>query len=330
MAFSLFSRKNRIINLVITDHSIRYVELKQSNPPMAQNYGERYLPHGIITNGKIVDYETLSTILEECVREWKIAKRPVRFIVPDSFVIIRKVTVPSDVKDDEIKGYLYLELGSTIHLPLEDPVFDAKILFTEENKKQVLIFAAPEQSVMEYSNLLLEQKLNPIAADISPLALYRLYYQLDQAATGERLMMIQLDVQTANICIFENHTPFFMHHLPIDYDETKWELQLNRTGEYELKYIGETNELMRQFSDVYKEVSRLMDFYRYSLHQGKEQVNKLLLHGDHPLIAGIKEEMSQQFDVPIEIIQEDRIEQGKEGPLPRNHYIAMGLALKEV
>ena len=47
MAFSLFSQKNRIVNIIINDHFIRYLELKQSNPPIAAKWGERLLPSGI-------------------------------------------------------------------------------------------------------------------------------------------------------------------------------------------------------------------------------------------------------------------------------------------
>src|SRR5881392_2762970 len=124
MAFSLFSLRNRIVNLVINDHSIRFVELKQANPPTAQRWSERLLPPGIINDGKIIDAESLANIVEECIDEWKIQRRSVRFIVPDSLVIIRKVSIPAEVQDDEIHGYLYLEMGSSIHLPFEDPVFD--------------------------------------------------------------------------------------------------------------------------------------------------------------------------------------------------------------
>src|SRR4051794_37587600 len=111
MAFSLFAPKNRIINLVLNDHSIRLVELKQVNPPTVLRWNERFLPPGIISAGKIADAESLSYLLEECIVEWKIQRRSVRFIVPDQLVIIRKVSIPAEIQDDELKGYLYLELG---------------------------------------------------------------------------------------------------------------------------------------------------------------------------------------------------------------------------
>jgi type IV pilus assembly protein PilM len=75
MAFSLFSPRKRIVNLVINDRSIRFVELKQVKPPTAGRWSERLLPPGIIADAKIVDGEALANILEERIEEWKIQRR---------------------------------------------------------------------------------------------------------------------------------------------------------------------------------------------------------------------------------------------------------------
>lgn len=330
MAFSLFPSKNRTVNLIINDHSIRYVELKNARTLTPHRWGERFLPHGLITHGKINDRETLSNILEECISEWKINKRQVRFIVPDSFVIIRKASIPAEVKNDEIKGYLYLELGSSIHLPFDEPVFDAVVLKENHDKKEILIFAAPEEKVLEYADLLTEVKLQPVSAEVSPLALYRLYFHLDQANENEQIMVVQFDIDTANISVFEKHVPILMHHLPIEFLENQWKMKLNNDGVHELNYIGEIKELNYQFEDVYKEISKLMDFYRYTLNQGKQGVTKLLINGDHPLLPVMIKEMESRFDVTIKTFQSEGLLNDKDEALPLSHYLALGLALKEV
>jgi type IV pilus assembly protein PilM len=330
MELSFFSRKKRIVNLIINDHSIRYLELMQAVPPKPSNWGERLLPNGLITNGKINDYETLANILEECVADWNIRNRQVRFLVPESFVIIRKVSIPADVDDDEIKGYLYLELGSSIHLPFDEPVFDAVVLSKDQDKKEILIFAAQEESVMEYSNLLSEVKLNPLVAEVSPLAVYRLYHHLNQDNKHEEnLLIVQFGLNEMNICIFENTIPFFMHHLPIDFNEEQWDKKLNQMGNYDLIFKGQQAELSFHLEDSYKEISRLMDFYRYSLHQGKKQVSKILLSGDHPMLSQIQKDLKGRFDVPLETISiPELVDMNQE--FSYKYYLALGLALKGV
>lgn len=329
MELSFFPRKKRTVNLVINDHSIRYLELKQADPPVPYKWGERLLPNGIVSNGKINDYETLANILEECVTDWKLKNRQVRFLVPESFVIIRKVTIPADVKEDEIKGYLYLELGSSIHLPFDEPVFDAVVLSKEKDKQEILLFAAQEDNVMEYSNLLSEVKLNPVAAEVSPLAVYRLYHHLKLAKLEEDLLIVQFGLNDVNICIFENTIPFFMHHLPVEFNEEQWDKKLNRAGQYDLFYTGEQADLSFQLEDSYKEINRLMDFYRYSLHQGKKQVSRILLSGDHPLLSQIQKDLEGRFDVPLDTITfPESVALDEE--FTYKYYLALGLALKGV
>ncbi|WML47376.1 pilus assembly protein PilM [Neobacillus sp. PS3-34] len=330
MSFSLSVRKNRTVNLILNDHSIRYLDLKQTNPPVAQKWGERFLPPGIISEGRIIDFESLENILEECLEDWKLNKRSVRFTVPDPLVIIRKVAVPADVEEDELKSYLYLELGSSIHLPFEDPVFDIYQLPSEGSQKEILLFASPEKYVMELADLLSGLKLNPVSADISPLALYRLYHTLDQGNRDERLFNIQFTLTSVTMSVFENQIPQFMRHFPLDFDLEKWEIKRDRTGHHEYRYTGESTELQFQLDDIYKEMIKLMDFYKYSLHNGSKEISKILLSGDHPLLLLIYKEINERFEVPVQTLNIETVTNTKNKVVPATHLLALGLALKEV
>jgi type IV pilus assembly protein PilM len=329
MAFSLFTPKNRIINLVLNDHSIRLLELKQATPPVAQRWCERFLPPGIISDGKITDIDSLANILEECIGEWKIQRRQVRFLVPDPLVIIRKVSIPAEIQDDEIQGYLYLELGSSIHLPFEEPVFDFYSLDSDGKTRDLLLFVAPEQQVMEYANLLLKLKLNPIAADISPLALYRLYHQLDDRSANEVLFSVQFDLTSVNLCIFEQNVPLVMRQFPLPFNVDNWDVK-TIAGQLVFKYTGEADELVIQFEDIFREINKLSDFYRYTLNNEKSDITKFLLNGDHPMLQAIYDEMKERFEVPADMISLKSDIKGKKESVPLSQLLPLGLALKGV
>lgn len=330
MAFSLFTPKNRIINLVLNDHSIRLLELKQANPPSAQRWNERFLPPGIISDGKITDIDSLANILEECIDEWKIQRRQVRFLVPDQLVIIRKVSIPVEIQDDEIQGYLYLELGSSIHLPFEEPVFDFYSLESEGKTRDLLLFVAPEQQVMEYASLLSKLKLNPIAADISPLALYRLYHQLSQTSANEVLFSVQFDLTSVNLCIFEQNVPLVMRQFPLPFNVDIWDVKAGMDGQLVFKYTGDADELVIQFEDILREINKLSDFYRYSLSNDKNDITKFLLNGDHPMLQAIFDEMNERFEVPVDMISLESNSKGKIERVPPSLLLPLGLALKGV
>ncbi|MBP3038108.1 pilus assembly protein PilM [Bacillaceae bacterium Marseille-Q3522] len=328
---SFITWRNHPVNLVINDHSLRFLEIKETDPPAAQKWGEFLLPAGIIKEGKIIDRPAFSNIITECVHNWKICRRSVRFLVPDPLVIIRKVQVPEDVKPDELKGYLYLEFGTSIHLPFDDPVFDCTILEKVDGKREVLLFAAPEEAVLAYSNILSDGKLKPIAADIAPLALYRLYAKTDFAVKNERLLMVQYDQDSATISIFEDHIPYMMHKLTLEWKEDDWEIHISRSKIATFIYKGDLQQFSLQLLDLFKEIDRIMDFYQFSVHQGNQGVTKILLGGDHPLIAKVEEEMRKQYEIPVLSIHPDqKMVNGKRKVLPQAFYLALGLGLKEV
>jgi type IV pilus assembly protein PilM len=309
--FEFFKPRHKVANVVIKDHVIRYVEVKPHDPFSIHKWGERELPTGLIHDGKIMDPETLEMILEECVSEWKLKKRRVRFIVPDSVVVIRRISLPNDLEEDEIRGYLFMELGTTIHLPFEDAVFDYVILEKTKEKLTILLFAAPEQIVMSYAQLLEEVKLRPIAADVSPLCVYRLFYAADQVKKEDHVLMVQMDRSAVNVSAFYDHKPVFMRQLLFESHDEKMT-------------TNHIEELLRPFEDVYKEIERVMSFYRFSIHQGNEHITRILLTGDHPHLRHIHEAMQERFDVSVE-----RLSGTIANVIDTRYHLAWGLGLKE-
>lgn len=325
MPFRLFGNK-RIANIIFKDHAIRFVEMRSSSPLNIRLEGERELPPGIIHEGNIIDKESLIMVLEECVDEWKIKGLDVQFIVPDYFIVVRTVEVPYDLRDDEIKGYLYLELGTTIHLPFEDPIFDIFVLGTTENKKNVLLFAAPEQIILDYVEVLEKAKLKPIVADSSALSLYRLYTNLDLARPKDHLMMIQFDMTMVNVSLFHEDILLFNHNLVLDLNVLLW--RKNYKGEYEWK--GEQEDLVGQLEDTYNEIDRIMNFYRFSLHHGNQEVNRILLTGDFPYFDEVKNRLVELYEIPVDTIRSSVLIDSNGQELDRKYHLPLGLALKEV
>ncbi|MFJ7828985.1 type IV pilus biogenesis protein PilM [Peribacillus sp. NPDC097197] len=331
MAFSFFSGKNRIVNLIFKDYVIRYVELKQVDPPIVHAYGERYLPPGIIKEGRILDYETLQMIVEQCVEEWGLLKRQVRFLVPDPFVVIRKMMIPEEIKEDEIEGFLYLELGTSIHLPFEDPIFDTVSLQDNSEGKEILLFAASEELVSQYSDLLESTKLEPLAADIASLAIYRLWDVSRDLDSSEQLMLLELDVVSVTATIFVEDKPVFMRHILLPDEVSEWEVNHSSSSGVEtLVYQGDRASYFQTIEDTYVEIDRLLTFYKYNLNSGRDSVSTILVTGDHPYLEEICEKLSDHLDLPITILNESMEMVMNDALLLRRYHSAVGLAIKGV
>lgn len=332
MAFRFQIGKQHSLSLIIKDHVIRFSEIKTNPELQIQRLEERFLPPSLISEGKIQDPETLGGILEECAETWKLKNKPLSILVPDPYIVMRKINIPADIKEDEIKGYLFMELGTSIHLPFEDPIFDFHLIDdSKDSQREILLFAAPEEIITDYTDVLEEAKLKPAAADVSALALYRLFYKLDHANQNENLMMIQFDVTTVNVSIFENHTPVFMRHLKLDVDPLKWEyFKADKELEWSLHYTGDGFDIQNSLLDSYKEIDRVKDFYQYSLSQGNKQVTKIVIDGDHPWLEDIYAAMKERNNVPVTKLNNSAMQMSGKVANISPFHLNIGLGLKEV
>ncbi|MGX1192723.1 type IV pilus biogenesis protein PilM [Metabacillus sp. SLBN-84] len=322
MRLSGFRFSKKTGNFTIKDDAIRYAELKQAEPLMMGTCEERLLPEGLIRGGVIQDFDTLSLILDECVNEWGIKGRKVRFTVPDSHVVIRKVSVPGDLIDDEIRGHLYVEIGSSIHLPFDEAVFDYIVTGRTDKELQLLLFASGEELVRSYSDLFDSAGLKPDAADISPLCQYRFYLnQKPKVGHASSVMLIQYDLSGVNLSIFQQEQPVFMRNI---------EVEKNIRESEQISVSMSPEDFRLQANEIIKEIDHVLNFYRFSLNQGNDEVSSFILTGDHPLLHEAERLLAERYDYPVDSLKNAQAETLNKTPLPASFYLTAGLALKEV
>lgn len=308
MALSFLSKKARVVTMTIEEDAIRYVELKSTDPLFISQAEEIALPAGVIKDGEIVDLKALGSILDEAVHQWGLSKKSVRFLAPDEFVIIRKVAFPQGVKVDELKGHFFIEIGSTLYLPFEDPVFD---VVPYNDNTEVLIIASKESVVHSYEQVLNEAKLKATVADITPLALYRLAFLQHDFAEEEHIMMIDFHSKKMTVSIFYEHYPLFMR--PVE---------LNLTEEDFL-------DTAIVLEEIESEVEKLSNFYRYSMNAGGAGITKVVFNGldNWPELQA---RMESRLSVPVYPLVMKPIPSELNDSVPERFNRAIGLALKEV
>lgn len=312
MVLSFLSRKARVVTITIEEDAIRHVDLKASSPIELSCAEEMLLPAGIIDEGKIVDAEALVSVLDKAVHQWGLSKKSVRFLAPDEFVIIRKVPYPDDVAADELKGHFFIEIGSTLYLPFEDPVFDVVPYHSEDDQPEAIIIASKESVIESYERLFDKAKLKAVVADITPLALYRLAYVQHDFHEDEHIMLIDLQTQKMTVSIFHEHYPMFMR--PIDL-------------EIEDPYLSDRTAVMET---IETEVEKLANFYRYNMNSGEFGITNIICNGEFYDWAVFQNKLATRFQIPVSPVVIDVIPCGEEKDVPRRFNRAIGLALKEV
>jgi type IV pilus assembly protein PilM len=311
--------------LLIADHVIRYARVKGRSLSGVEVIEERFLPQGIFQGGQVKEVDTLLTILQECTDAWKLHGRQVVFSLPDTLAIVRRHTIPIDVKDENVRGHLFLELGETLHLPVEQPVFDWHEINRNEKERELLVFAAPEQAVTTLSRLMREVKLKPAAADISSLALYRLYDAFGKAEAEDHTMFLQLSPKLLQVSIFAGELPLVVRTIAIEDGAHLWEEE----PEAHQNWQGTEKELEASWEPALVELSKLMNFYQFHYQHGEAAVTNIIVTGDHPYAGLFMNVLKNQIDLPVTLFEETDWQTKQNQPIGRQFYTPIGLALKK-
>lgn len=312
MALSFLSRKARVATITIEEDAIRHVDIKSASPLELSCAEEMDLPQGIIEDGKIVDSEALESILDKAVDQWGLSKKSVRFLAPDEFVIIRKVNYPEDIEADELKGHFFIEIGSTLYLPFEDPVFDVVPYESDSEEPEAIIIASKESVISDYERVFDRAKLDPVVADITPLALYRLGFLQHDFQKDEHIMLIDIQSTKMTVSIFHEHYPLFMR--PVEFDA----------------FGGLVLDTETITSTIETESEKLANFYRYNMNGGEAGITHIVCNGEFEDWFTFQSRLEERFAVPVTPLVIDPIPSDQVKSVPVRFNRAIGLALKEV
>src|SRR5690625_7191046 len=107
---------------------------------------EKEIPQNMIKRGKVVDELAFFEFLKTLVTEWNIKNRKVHFYAPHDLVIMRNIDILEDVRRDEIKQYIMMEICYTFNFTFTLPVFD---IYNLANSFHVDVVAVISISVEE-------------------------------------------------------------------------------------------------------------------------------------------------------------------------------------
>lgn len=320
-----FGRKKRIINIVIDDYVIRMVESDYRDRHTIKRGAEKLIPEDMINNGKIVDEPSFYQFMKEVVKEWSIKHQPVRFYVPHELIIMREIDIPNDVIIDEVKQYITMEIGNTIHFPFKYPVFDIYHTPYERADDKVTVLAAPEEEIIKYSNIFSDVSLKPIAVDVQALGVYRYFIHQQEVLSEDNVyLMLEVGLLSANISIFHQYQIEFLRHQRMSLSRADWESTEETPIHFTL--TKDDSRLQGEIEDLVNELDRLMNFYRFSIHQGAKSITHIIILGDFPYLEQIIERLKQRFDITIELLN---VAQSMVNERVNRSFIpALGLALK--
>ncbi|WP_054754393.1 type IV pilus biogenesis protein PilM [Piscibacillus salipiscarius] len=244
--------------------------------------------------------------------------------MPDSQVIVRKQTIPSSIKSEDIDRYIYFQLGDRIHLPFQKPIFETAILKENEQQVEVSIMATCETLVQPFIDQLEDAKLKVVAVDISPLNHYRIFYDKQLVTKEDHILLVQYNAKSVVFCAFEKHVPIFLQQFQLE-------------SEGESRSYGPTmtredfneEQVMLEFEEIRIELERVERFYQYSMNDGSQSFNKTIVVGDHPYLDDIIDRMKERSETELITLTDDSLSGPKGLTIERKFHNVYGLAMKD-
>lgn len=329
-----FKKSKKVLNIVIEDYMIRILEAQTDRLENAKVIVERPIPLGLIENGKITDEVQFFGFMSELVKKYSLKKRTVRFYVPNALVIMRQVEFPSHLSErDEIIDYFSMEVGKSLHFPFKDPVFDIYYLseepITEETQfrevKKGVLFAAPREEIQRYSHIFLDAGLHPKLADVNALGVFRYYQSLDKLKREHVYLFVELNVTSINLSIFNNYQLEFLRYQDLDVQLAGWDTPNEENDTINWKFVEDERIVEGAVTDQVMELGRIMNFYRFSMHQGTRQVTDIIVLGDHPCKESFSEKVKEQYNIHVELLGNYET---RHGEIDSDFIPALGLAIE--
>ncbi|MGN7478846.1 type IV pilus biogenesis protein PilM [Solibacillus silvestris] len=323
----MFSMKRKShVSVIFDDYVLRALVSKGQKLDQPLIY-EMPLPSNVVQEGVIVDEMAMFKLIKTNVANWGGRRQNVRFLVPDTSVLLKTFEHPVDVSGKKLKEFVQMELGQSIHLPFQEPLIDVYDPIEEDGK--AVLFAAPPEEVGKWVGLVLDNHLHPQVADIRALCNLRFLEHIQFVDRNRTFLVTDWSINELSICIYSKGNVEFLRFQAIDTDLAKWQQDMLESGEVQFNYTADLNDFRASATDQILEIDRMMSFFKFSLHKGEKAVDEIIVMGDHPLLSTIEILLIDNLSTPIRIVDDVIVE--KHFPnCKAKHATLLGLALKEV
>jgi Tfp pilus assembly PilM family ATPase len=239
--------------------------------------------------------------------------------VPSERTILRYLQLPA-LPDKVLRNTVQLEIGVSIHLPFEDPVFDVvrvpslnpNVLEHSAETASYCLVAAPRSLIDRLVEMVAKAALRPVAVDVVPLALRRISRHAD--LTNDSLnLCVYLDTRDITIAVFVGDYMYFVRTIP-----------------YLLSNDAQGFTLSGYANDLGSEIERVVNFFNYNLSPVERPIAAVQIHSVLQDVDPVMELLHQRFGCLVYRVQpEVTWDFDLPADLQPAMYPAIGLALKE-
>lgn len=226
----LTSGSNYPVGLDISDLSLKLVQLDRVRDKIKiQALSKLNLPKGVIENGEIKNKSELVKAVKKIISApmyGKVSSGEVVACLPESKTFIKLIEI--NKSPNALADVVGNEIEKHVPLAAEEIYYDWQIIEELPDKYFVLIGAAPKNIVNQYTEMLDETKLSPVALEIEPVAICRCllkeeapnqkpkpFAEKDGMGAGVNYALIDIGANHTCMIFYSGNSVLFTMSLPI-------------------------------------------------------------------------------------------------------------------
>lgn len=299
-----FRRPNkRLIGIDITAAEINLIELGRIGKNFhVESLASQPLNAGAVMERRIRDPNEVAEALRIAYDQAEPETRRAAVAVPASAAIIKTLTLPVGVSDEEIEAHIQFGSDKYIPFPFNEVAFDYQRLETRahsSNQQNVLLVACRQQYIDQLTEVIMTAGLEPVAVDIETLAIERALAKTcpsrmispdektDMALIVIGAEMLTLHVLSVDRIVYSRDT-FFAGHSPVSGLPDRYGLD------------SEEAEPVSLIETLAQQIDRSLQLYYTAGHYA--EIRRLLLAGSASRFPGLIERLMSGSGLLAEVI----------------------------
>ncbi len=348
----LTPKKPTLIGLDISSTSVKLLELSKSGSSYRiESIAVEPLPANSMVEKNVAEVEAVGESVKRALNKSKTKSKYCAIAVAGSSVITKKITMPSNLTEEEMEGQIQLEADQYIPYPLEEVNLDFQILGETEGNPEtvdVLLAACRSENVddriaaVELAGL--TAKIVDIEAYTIETAFQTMAPHIPDEGIDKTVAIVDIGATMTSLSVIHNHqliytreqnfggkqlTEEIMRRYGLSYEEAGL---AKRQGGLPDNYEPEVLEPFKETTA--QQVSRFLQFF-YSAGGEVSNIDHLILGGGTAALPNLAELTESHIGIPTTIANpfEDMSATGKisksnlqaDGP---SFIIAAGLAIR--
>ena len=306
------AKTSPVLGIDISSTTVKLLELsRQGGSYRVESYAVAHLPPEAVIEKNVNQVETVGALIRDLVARSKTRVKRIAAAVSGSAVIIKTVTMPDGLSDEELEAQLAVEADQYIPYPLEEVAIDFEVLAPAANNTvTVLLVACHQQTIDARVDALEIAGLTVGIMDVEVLAMGRALALLEKQLPGENLRsvaMVDIGASMTTLSVFSDgesvytREQFFgdkqltdeiMNRYGLSFEEAG--LAMNQQGlpeDYEQEVLQPFREALVQ------QVSRSLQFFLSSSEHAL--LDCIVLCGDVASISGLGELAEERLLTPV-------------------------------